>query len=397
MKVGFLLTTEPWHQRMCGVSAVIRGLVPALETKEITPALMWIQGEGAGTPGAPYQRRKGGWGEYRTLHLDNPALRATLKAWLAEERPDVLHGHWSFAESLALLHNLPDSAPPTLISLHTFESVCPLKTHLTVSGELCDRLPGPGCVTQGCRSPRKFLVHDLPIAALRKRVASRAAGWIVHNAELAEFVSRLGLGPVHCVPLGIEMPRPTPSPEPREPVVLFAGRLRPEKGALWFARLIPELLERNPELTIRIAGVGISQESMQNSIPERWNPRVKFLGGLDSDALNREYARARVTVTPSLWKENFGMVGLEAMSHGCPVVGSDVAGIREWLRHEENGLVFPRGNAAAFVDAVTGVISTPSLAARLGAGALRTAAELSVEAHASAMATLYQATRVVAR
>jgi glycosyltransferase involved in cell wall biosynthesis len=77
-------------------------------------------------------------------------------------------------------------------------------------------------------------------------------------------------------------------------------------------------------------------------------------------------------VVPSRSPETFGLVGLEAMQRGLPVVASRVGGMGEWLREGETGLGFPSGDAAALAQAIDWLLDRPDVAAGMGrAGRLR--------------------------
>jgi glycosyltransferase involved in cell wall biosynthesis len=85
---------------------------------------------------------------------------------------------------------------------------------------------------------------------------------------------------------------------------------------------------------------------------------------------------------PSLWPEPFGLVGLEAASHGVPSVAFDVGGIREWLQDDVGGrLVREVGDADALGGAIASMCTTPGELARLGDGARRAARMLTITAH----------------
>ncbi len=71
-------------------------------------------------------------------------------------------------------------------------------------------------------------------------------------------------------------------------------------------------------------------------------------------------------------------------------MASDLGGIREWLRHEENGLAVPAGDARALAEASLRLLRDPELAARMGAEARRTAESMSMARHAEALAALYR-------
>lgn len=390
MKVGLLKTSPPGGQGLSGVSRYLEDLAPRLRALGVETAFFWTQGEGAGTPAAPYQRHLHGWGAYRAITFPNPRLTASLADWINTERPDLLHVHWAYREAIAALRDLPANAPPVLVSFHTYEPICPLKTHVTVRGVPCDRVQSAVCMRRGCRSLQKRLMHDIPAQALSRRVSHRAAGYVAHNRELAELAQHAGLNPVHVIPLGVDVDVFPVGTHPRPPVLLYAGRLRPEKGMVALANAIPLILDAAPEAEIHIAGDGPMEATLRRAVPAAYTDRVRFLGAIPVPDLAREYATARAVVVPSIWKENFALVGLEAMAAATPVVASDLGGVREWLRHEENGLAVPAGDARALAEASLRLLNNPAFAARLGQAARRTAESMSMARHAEALAALYR-------
>jgi glycosyltransferase involved in cell wall biosynthesis len=84
-------------------------------------------------------------------------------------------------------------------------------------------------------------------------------------------------------------------------------------------------------------------------------------------------------VFPSTWAEPFGLVPIEAMACGVPVVATGVGGSREFLVDGENCLLFTPGDEASLVEAVRRLASDPGLRARLVRNGLETAAELDVD------------------
>lgn len=390
MKVGLLKTSPPGERGLSGVSRYLADLAPRLRERDVETAFFWTLGEGAGTPAVPYRRHLHGWGAYRAITFPNPRLTASIADWIRVERPDLLHVHWDFRQAIAALRDLPAGSPPVLVSFHTFEPVCPLKTHITVRGVPCDAVQGAVCMRRGCRSLQKRLMHDIPAQALTRRVSHRAAGYVAHNRELAELAERSGLEPMHMIPLGVDIDLFPAGAYPRPPVLLYAGRIRPEKGMAVLAEALPLILDAAPEARIHIAGDGPMKEALRRAVPAAHADRVQFLGTIPVPDLAREYATARAVLVPSVWKENFALVGPEAMAAATPVVASDLGGIREWLRHEENGLAVPPGDARALADASLRLLRDAELAARLGVEARRSAESMSMARHAEALATLYR-------
>ena len=103
---------------------------------------------------------------------------------------------------------------------------------------------------------------------------------------------------------------------------------------------------------------------------ERYRERVRFTGWLSSQDLARLYCQADVLVVPS-WYEPFGMVVLEGMLYGLPIVASSVGGPAEILEHERTGLLHPARDASALAAALARLIEEPGLRQRLRQEAAR--------------------------
>ncbi len=131
------------------------------------------------------------------------------------------------------------------------------------------------------------------------------------------------------------------SSPPGEPLVLFLGRITPQKGLGYLIRAMAKIETR---CRLVVASDGYELPRMRALTAKlRLEDRVSFLGAVDYAAVVDLYTRARVIAVPSVWPEPFGLVGPEAMSYGVPVVAFRVGGIPEWLRDGETGfLVEPK-------------------------------------------------------
>jgi glycosyltransferase involved in cell wall biosynthesis len=94
--------------------------------------------------------------------------------------------------------------------------------------------------------------------------------------------------------------------------------------------------------------------------------RVRCLGRLDGEELDRQYAASRVVVFTSDLAETFGQVGIEAMAHGKPVVAFDVGGVSEWLVDGVTGFLVPRGDVPRMAEPLQRLLSDETLSARMG-------------------------------
>ncbi len=149
-----------------------------------------------------------------------------------------------------------------------------------------------------------------------------------------------------------------------ERIVLFVGRLVREKGVEVLIDAMPEVLAAHPEAKLVVAGGGWWGHLAERAASRGVGHKVAFAGFVSEDDLRRFYATADVGVFPSLY-EPFGIVALEAMAAGVPVVTSDIGGFREVVRHGETGLHTRANNAHSLAEGINRVLSDAGFAERL--------------------------------
>ncbi len=156
---------------------------------------------------------------------------------------------------------------------------------------------------------------------------------------------------------------------------LYVGRLAPEKGAgqiLDAFRIAGGLVPRGV-IHLVVAGTGPREAEMRASAP----PGVSFLGVLDRRSrLPDLYANCDAFVFAST-TETLGLVVLEAMASGLPVLAAPAGGVADHLRHGDNGLAYPEGDVESLARAMVALAGDYALARRLARGARRTAEGLS--------------------
>lgn len=192
---------------------------------------------------------------------------------------------------------------------------------------------------------------------------------------------------VRIVPLGIDppdlpppelLPEMPPLPErlaqriAGRPLILSIGRLVPYKG---FDTLIRAVASLEAEAVCVIVGTGPERQALEE-LARRMGvaDRVLFAGSCSGAELAALFRHARLyAMSSSMRSEAFGVVLLEAMSHGLPIVACDIAGSGvPWVaRQGENALIVPPGDAAALDDALSALLGDKALSARLGAAGKR--------------------------
>jgi glycosyltransferase involved in cell wall biosynthesis len=142
-----------------------------------------------------------------------------------------------------------------------------------------------------------------------------------------------------------------------------------------------------PGIGLDIAGTGIAAALLEGRVAQ--NPpldRIRVLGHVNRPGLLDAMTHASLVVVPSVWPEPFGIVGIEALALGRPVVASDVGGMGEWAREDLGVLTVPAGDAVALASAIVRAVDEPVWRDRAGsAGAAWVAARHRPRATAEAL------------
>ena len=202
---------------------------------------------------------------------------------------------------------------------------------------------------------------------------------VVGNWMAGEMAGKFGSKTVHHVPHGTVLP---PVPDFAKltsgtPKFIFAGRIDPEKGLDLAIRAFAMLRDSGTIADFEFNILGGGEETYLSScrrlVEENGlSGSVRFLG--KTNDMNRYYADHAVLLMPTLMREPFGLVVIEAMSHGVVPVVSDAYGPGETVRHLEDGLRFKPGDVSDLADRIRCLLDDPPLRLKLGTAA-RAAAE----------------------
>ncbi len=156
-----------------------------------------------------------------------------------------------------------------------------------------------------------------------------------------------------------------------EKIILYVGRHVFEKGIHLLAEAAKEISNRNCNAKYIIAGAGPMTDEIKNWVRNNGiDNKFIFTGYVDSDTKNKLYRIANVAIFPSLY-EPFGIVALEAMASGCPVVVSDVGGLGELVEHKQTGLKAYSGSPNSLADNIIELLRDEELATTLKNNAMK--------------------------
>lgn len=282
-----------------------------------------------------------------TLAMGHAMTRAGLRlrdTWV----PDVVHAHdWLAAHPAIALAEFFDV--PMVSTMHATEAG---RHSGWVSGAISRQ------------------VH-----ALESWLARESDSLITCSASMAEEITELfgpGLADISVIPNGIDSSRwafapRRPHPGPRE--LLFFGRLEYEKGVHDAIAALPRIRRSHPGTTLTIAGDGTQQDWLVDVARQhKVLKAVNFVGHTNHDELLQLLHRADAAVLPSHY-EPFGIVALEAIAAGTPLVTTNVGGLGEAVIDGKTGLSFPPRDVPALAAAVRAVLDDPSAAQRRAATA----------------------------
>jgi glycogen synthase len=372
-----MLTWEFPPRSVGGVAAHVDGLSQAMAAAGHDVALLTLA-----HPGAPADSIVG---KVRVLRarIDLPWLPeddlvarvasanhhlVQLTTRLAPWRPEIVHAHdWQVAW-----------AGDTLAALHDARFIATF--HGTERGQHGGRVP-PGQPST-IHAVESWLAHTASEVLANSRFMVRE---IVSGFELPAERT-------HLIPNGID-----PSwwstgelPGSRQPLVVSWGRVQYEKGFQVLARALGRLRARVPGLRCVIGGRGSYLPELQSQIDlEGVSDMVELPGFLADDRLRDLAHRAGCVVIPSLY-EPFGIVALEALAAGAPLVVARTGGLAELVDGTGAGLLFEPGNAAELAACIELILNDHELAAEMRKhGAELLADRYSWQAIAGATASVY--------
>lgn len=181
---------------------------------------------------------------------------------------------------------------------------------------------------------------------------------------------------IEVLPLGIDCKRfcPRLQPESEELSLLFVGRLERRKGVDTLLKAFVRISERFPQVTLYLAGestgTGLANRDVREEILEGYQPwiergRIRLLGPVSYDRIPALYAAADLLVAPSPF-EPFGMIYLEGMASGKPVIGCRSGGVPEVVVHGKTGLLVPPSDPGCLADAMSRLLSNRDLRLDMG-------------------------------
>ena len=261
-----------------------------------------------------------------------------------KNRFDIIHAHWSLPQGLTGIICKRISKIPCIITLH-------------------------GSDVHGLKYPG--------LKWLNAKVINWSDACTANSSETARMAQHITMkDDIVVVPMGVDprflsaglgrnVQRPSSRVEDRR--ILYAGRLIDLKGVDYLIRALPAVLKEYPETRLMVVGSGPMKDALINlSTRLNLSDKVDFIDAVPREKLLEYYLSAGLFVLPSIVNdkgetEGLGVVLLEAMACGVPVVGSAVGGIPDIIKDEKTGLLARPKEPDSLAEKITRIFSESSL------------------------------------
>ncbi len=277
---------------------------------------------------------------------------SNLSELIEEHKPDIAHLHvFQGRLSCSILPVLKRHKVPIVFSLHEYKILCPVYTLLDNKSEICEACQGKrfyNCLLKRCNrnSVSQSFVSTVE-SYLRDRLypIEKYADHIImvsdfiyekhiqYRPQLASKSSRL---------YNFNCSEATHQKSARGNYFLYFGRLSPEKGIITML----EAFSKKPDFKLKIVGTGIMESDIKKFIEANSMNNVELLGYKIGKELNDIISQASFTIVPSEWYESFGLIIIESMALGTPVIGANIGAIPELIEHQSNGFLFETKNSS---------------------------------------------------
>ncbi len=353
------------------------------------------------------------------LNYENEVMAERAREYAQEIGPDVIHAMHLQGLSAGALPVFEETGAPVVFTAADFWTVCPVVDLYRHDGVLCRGPEVAHCIrciaSRNPDSRLKARVAPLPDAAIRAAgLLSRTplprfvgplrqvgdvrerAGYIREKMECADRIivytrlardlllsNGVGAGKIEILPYGIDTTDIPVVPEREIPPlrVGFVGTLAPHKGCDLLIQAFRQSPDLEATLTIHGSSRGYEEYAEELSGLAKGDGRITFSGPFRREELGRVLSEMDVLAVPSRWYENAPGVIFEAFAAKLPVIAADLGGMSEFVKPEQNGLLFEREDARDLGHQLERLATEPGLIGRLraGIGAVKTVREYAGE------------------
>ncbi len=355
-----------------------------------------------------YNVRFRGW-----RSLDNRSVRAPFARVLSEWKPDVVHAHLLHTHlSYDSLRAARESGAGVVFTAHDVMTFCYQKLTCFHGGAAAGgKERDYEAYWQKCIPCQRLRYNPWRNRSIRARLERDVHRFTVVSNELGEAIRRNRIRVDRTIHNAIHERGRLPNADEvrafrsrfgleQKLVLAIAGRLHEQKGVVQLFKMLARLAPRFQSLRLLVMGKNDVYEREFRVLAESLGVAglVVPVGWLEGDELQQAYAATDVFVTPSICFDTFGMVNLEAMEHGKPVVATEFGGSPEVVTDGVTGFVRNPFDVEGFSEAIGRLLADADLRKRFGAaGAARFREHFTIQRLTAEFLDEYERARALAR
>ena len=310
-----------------------------------------------------------------------------LKEILKEFKPDIIHIfniYYQVSPSvLKCLKNIP-----TIMSICSYEMICPMGA-VPASSVKCNYKFGKQCLK--CIGSFKGYYYEKIKQKVYKILLNNIDIFVAPSKNIKKnFIKQDFINSkIITIYNGIKLFKYSEVKDTKK--ILYVGRLYKEKGVEYLLNAIPLIFKKIPKVRCDIVGDGPERERLERLVKKlKLSKNVKFLGKIAYEKIEECYRRSTVVVIPSICPEAFCLVGLEAMSVGRAVVGTNIGAIPEWLEDGRTGFLVEPKNYKDIANKIIKLFENQKLLKMMGERAHIRVEKFSIEEYVKNLERLYE-------
>lgn len=371
MKILFL--TNEWGGHPGGLRRYLVQVITALRARGHTCAMAYarrLEEQASHHVAGLTEYQVPGLDEYARGHSTQTLEKLQLA--LEIESPDLIFFH--YIRNARVVRFLAQDYP-VLGMMHAYEAICLRDSkRFYFSTKICPHRLGWRCLLYGhfVRTPARGERFPRYISLAKARDFLQTCAEHTHLIVPSQYMQQAfihnGFPSERIFKLSHFTAIPAMEVEksyPREKTLLFLGRLTDRYKGIEY--LLHALKKTASGVHLKVVGSG-SYLARARRVTAQLDlqDRVQFMGWAPPDQVGNFYEKSMALVVPSLWAEPFGLVGIEAMAHGTPVIAFGIGGMTEWIRDGVNGFEIPWLDTDAMARAIDTLAMNPDLVKQYG-------------------------------
>jgi glycosyltransferase involved in cell wall biosynthesis len=289
-----------------------------------------------------------------------------LKKFISRINPDVIHLNNIDMHIATIL--LACRGKKLVRTIHDFGIVCPnIPLSCVIKKDLseCEGGMGVKCIGRGCIPIIKYPFYRFLFGLKYHLMKKYVKLYIAPSKKLIKYLECAGFEKVVYLPLLIDVKLHKKTPAKKINKLLYVGRLEYNKGIIQLLDTSKLLKDNKIDFSLNIIGEGSLKKYAERFISENKLDNVKIMGVVNHDRVQSYFREMDILIFPSIWMEQFGIVGIEAMANSMPVIASNRGGITDWLIDGYNGLLVKPGDTAELYFKIKKLIQNAQLYKKL--------------------------------